>query len=297
MEQPIDNSDHIPHGISPTRQAWQRFRRSRMAVVGAVIVAIMLFVALFAPLIAPYSYRESFEEDGVVCVEPSAKHWFGLDRIDRDMLSRLIYGARVSLSVAVVATAISLVVGVLVGAVAGYVGGWVDEGLMRVADTFSAFPGILLGIALAAAIGKNSIVVVFFALGAVGWPALARIVRGQVLSVKVEAYVDAARALGARPSRVLFRHVLANCVAPVIVAVTVMMAGNLLGEAGLGFLGIGVEAPYPSWGMMLSEVKVLQLADEWWRCVVPGLAISLTVLGFNLLGDGLRDTLDPRLRK
>jgi peptide/nickel transport system permease protein/oligopeptide transport system permease protein len=279
-------------GVSPARLTWRRFRRSRLALAGGVLVSVMVIAGAFAPVLAPYPYARQFRDVGRA-KGPSAAHWLGVDALNRDQLSRLLHGARVSLTVALAATTVSLVIGVAVGGLAGYAGGWLDEALMRVADTFSAFPGILLAIGITAAVRDRSIVVVFLALGVVGWPALARIVRGQVLTVKVESYVDAARALGARPGRILVRHILGNSLAPVIVAVTVMMAGNILGEAGLGFLGIGVRPPYPSWGMMLNEARAY-LTLHPWMCIAPGLAISLAVLGFNLLGDGLRDALDPK---
>ena len=277
-------------GLGPARLAWRRFRRNPMAAAGAIVIAAMVVTGLFAPWLAPYAYDVTF--DGAQ-MGPSPDHWLGLDALDRDMLSRVIYGARVSLQVSVAATAVSVLLGVVIGALAGYVGGWGDELLMRLADTFSAFPGILLAIAVTAVVGAGSLTVVFIALGIVGWPGLSRIVRGQVLSLREEAFVEAARALGLGRLRITFRHILPNCLAPVIVTATVLMAGNILGEAGLGFLGIGVELPYPSWGWMLSEAQP-DLLRAPWLCVAPGLAIALTVLGFNLLGDGLRDALDPR---
>lgn len=277
--------------LSPRRLAWLRFRASRTAVAGAALVALMVVAALFAPWLAPYSYDTEFRDhwgEG-----PSARHLLGVDPNARDGLSRVIYGARVSLRVAVAATALSVLIGVAVGAIAGYAGGWTDEALMRLADTFGAFPGILLAVAITAVIGSGSLVVVFIALGLVGWPGLARIVRGQVLSLREEDFIGAARALGAGRGRIVCRHLLPNCIAPVIVTATVLMAGNILGEAGLGFLGIGVKLPYPSWGWMLAEARH-ELTMRPWMCIAPGAAIALTVLGFNLLGDGLRDALDPR---
>lgn len=280
-----------PPPLSPRQLAWRRFRASRTAMAGAALVTLMALTALLAPWLAPYGYDVEFRDhwgEG-----PSARHLLGVDPNARDGLSRIIYGARVSLRVAVAATALSVLIGTLVGAAAGYAGGWTDEALMRLADTFGAFPGILLAVAITAVVGRGSLVVVFIALGLVGWPGLARIVRGQVLSLREEDFVAAARALGAGRVRIVCGHVLPNCLAPVIVAATLLMAGNILAEAGLGFLGIGVKLPYPSWGWMLAEARH-ELTMRPWMCLAPGAAIALTVLGFNLLGDGLRDALDPR---
>jgi len=262
-----------------------------MAVIGGILVALMALGGLLAPVLAPFPYDEQRREDAEQ--GPSARHLFGVDPLARDVLSRIQFGARVSLQVAVAATAVSVLIGVVVGALAGYLGKWVDEGLMRAADAFSAFPGILLAVAITAAFDQRSLAVVFIALGLVGWSGLARIVRGQVLSLREEDFVQAAAALGAGRMRIIFRHILPNCVAPVIVTATLLMAGNILGEAGLSFLGIGVQPPYPSWGSMLAEARK-EITLHWWMCAFPGAAIALTVLGFNLLGDGLRDALDPR---
>jgi len=285
-------SDGAATGAAPWRLAWRRFRRCRTAVAGAIIVVVMILAGLLAPWLAPYPYDEQYRDHWME--GPSRRHLLGVDPLARDGLSRILYGARVSLQVAVAATLVSVILGVLAGALAGYLGGWTDEGLMRTADVFSAFPGILLAIAITAAFEDRSLVVVFIALGLVGWPGLARIVRAQVLSLREQPFVQAAHAVGARRLRVLFRHILPNSLAPVIVMATLLMAGNILGEAGLSFLGIGVQPPYPSWGSMLAEARK-DIALHWWMCAFPGGAIALTVLGFNLLGDGLRDALDPHM--
>ena len=278
-------------GAGPWRLAWMRFRRSRTAVAGASIVSLMILAAVFASWLSPYEYDAQFRNDWAQ--GPSLRHPLGVDPVSRDVLSRILYGARVSLQVAVAATFMSVVVGVAAGALAGYFGKWVDEALMRVADAFSAFPGILLAIAITAAFDNRSLAVVFIALGLVGWPGLARIVRGQVLSLREEAFVMSARALGAGTFRILFRHILPNALGPVLVAATLLMAGNILGEAGLSFLGIGVQPPYPSWGGMLADARK-EISLHWWMCAFPGGVIAAAVLGFNLLGDALRDALDPR---
>ena len=266
-----------------------------MGVVGATLVLVLVLVGLFAPLLAPHEYEKQFRdhfEEG-----PGREHPLGVDPLARDSLSRIIYGARVSLQVAVAATIVAVALGVVVGALAGYFGGWTDEILMRIADAFSAFPGILLAIAITAAFHQRSLMVVFIALGLVGWTRPARIVRSQVLSLREEDFVHAARALGLRRRRIIFRHILPNCLGPVIVVATILMASNILGEAGLSFLGIGVQPPYPSWGGMLAEARNKDLARFWWMCTFPGGAIALTVLGFNLLGDALRDALDPKMAR
>jgi ABC-type dipeptide/oligopeptide/nickel transport system permease subunit len=195
----------------------------------------------------------------------------------------------------VVAEIIAIVIGVLFGALAGYFGGWLDSILMRITDTFFAFPALLLAIAILAVFDKPGLFTVFIALGIVGWTSIARIVRGKVLSVKEEDFVEAARAMGASDTRIIMRHILPNSLAPIIVVGTLGIAGNILSEAGLSFLGLGVQPPSPSWGIMLAEGRNLIVSAPW-VCIFPGLAILLTVLGFNLLGDGLRDALDPRLK-
>ena len=290
-----DSPNSMPErvGGSLRRLAWRRFRRSRTAMAGASLVAVMLLAAVLAPWVAPYGYDRVFKQDSLQDPGPGARHILGLDGNGRDGLSRILYGGGVSLQVALAATVVAVLIGVIAGALAGYLGGWTDEGLMRVADGFSAFPGILVAVAITAPFSGRSLAVVFLALGVVGWSGLARLVRGQVLTLREEDFVQAARALGAGQLRIIFRHILPNCMAPVIVAATLLMAGNILGEAGLSFLGFGVEPPYPSWGSMLAEARG-EIERQWWTCAFPGAAIALTVLGFNLLGDGLRDALDPR---
>jgi ABC-type dipeptide/oligopeptide/nickel transport system permease subunit len=298
---------------TPAALAWRRLRGNRAATAGLVIMCAFVFVALLAPVLAPYPYDVTFDNIADEPVGPSLKvysdeenryftgpdgrcagrHLLGLDDQYRDMLSRILYGARVSLLVGVVATLISLIVGVLVGALSGYFGGWVDNVLMRLTDTFMAFPSFLLAIAITGAVSEPSIMLVFVALGLAGWTSIARVVRSQVLTVKGNEYIQAARALGAGHLRILLRHVLPNSIAPIIVIGTLSVAGNILAEAGLSFLGIGVQPPAPSWGTMLGAS--VKQADYPWMSIIPGVAIMLTVLGFNLLGDGLRDALDPKM--
>ncbi len=278
-------------GEGPMRTAWRRFRRSPMALLGLWLVGIMIAAALIGPWVTPYAYDEPIKHSATDA--PSWRHPLGLDQNGRDVMTRAFYGARVSLQVALAATVVAVALGIFAGAMAGYFGRWTDELFMRAADAFSAFPGILLAVAITAAFRTRSLMVVFIALGLVGWSGLARIVRSQVLTLREEEFVQAARALGVGRMRILFRHILPNCLAPVIVTSTLLMAGNILGEAGLSFLGIGVEPPYPSWGVMLAEARSW-FPLYWWMSAFPGVAIALTVLGFNLLGDGLRDALDPK---
>jgi len=270
----------------------RRLSRSPLAIAGAALAGAVLVAGLLAPFIAPYRYdQDDFRH--LALEGPSRAHWLGVDIHGRDTLSRVIFGARVSLEVALAAMVVSVTIGVVVGAVAGYVGGWTDEVLMRLADTFSAFPGILLAVAITAVVEKRSLFIVFLALGLVGWPAVARVVRSRALTVREEEFVLAARALGAGRARIIFRHLLPHCLPPVIVVATALMASNILGEAGLGFLGIGVEPPHPSWGNMLADARP-RLTAQPWLCIGPAAAVAIAVLGFNMLGDALRDALDPR---
>ena len=295
-DQDTDPYEHRGVARSPARLAWRRLVRSPSGATGMVLVTLVLLVAVAAPLLSPYAYDEPCDDDWQHGPRgPCRPHWFGQDRLDRDILSRIITGARVSMQVALGATLISLIIGVAVGAVAGFYPGWADSTLMRITDAFYAFPGILLAIGIAVVFDRPSVMIVLIALGAAGWTGIARLVRGQVLVARENDYVHAAHALGAAPTRVIFRHVVPNCLGPVIVAASLRMAGNILGEAGLSFLGIGVEITRPSWGNMLASARG-QLTTHWWMCFFPGLAIAFTVLGFNLLGDGLRDALDPRMK-
>lgn len=266
------------------------FRRNRGAVAGAIIVSLVLLVAILAPLLAPYQpdardFRSRF-------APPSVQHLLGTDNFGRDTLSRIIFGSRVSVQVAVVAVGIALVIGVLLGAVAGFFGGVVDNLIMRLVDVFLAFPPILLALAMVAALGPSAASVTL-ALGLVYWTAYARVVRSSILALRGEEFVEASLALGASWTRTLFRHMLPNAVGPVIVVATVGMGGAITAEAALSFLGLGVQPPTPSWGSILNTgLQFIRQAP--FLSTFPGLAIMLTVLGFNLLGDGLRDLLDPR---
>jgi ABC-type dipeptide/oligopeptide/nickel transport system permease subunit len=273
-------------------EVWARLRRDTRARIGLCVVALLLLGALLAPLLARH---DPIHIDLIGQLEaPSAEHWMGTDVQGRDVWARLVYGARVSLAVGLISQSIALALGLTLGLLAGYYGKWIDELVMRLADITLAFPTLLLLIAMVAAL-QPSLIVVFVTVGVVGWAGMARLVRGQVLVVRQLEYVQSARALGARDRRIIVRHVLPNVIAPVVIATTLGMAGAIMAEAALSFLGLGVQPPTPSWGAMIADGRDLaQLRDSPWTSVFPGLAIGVTVLGFNLLGDALRDALDPR---
>ena len=270
----------------------KRFFRDNRARLGIGIVIVMALAAALAPLIA----RQSPITIDLLHIlqRPSAHHWLGTDIQGRDIWSRLVYGARVSLTVGLISQGIALALGVTMGLLAGFYGRWVDEIVMRLADVTLAFPTLLLLIAMVAAL-QPSETVVFATIGLVGWAGMARIVRGQVLVVRQLEYVQAIRALGAGDTRIIVQHVLPNVIAPVVIAATLGVAGAIMAEAALSFLGLGVPPPAPSWGTMIADGRDLdQLRRAPWTSVFPGVAIGAAVLGFNLLGDALRDALDPR---
>lgn len=273
-------------------RATERLKRDGRAWFGAIVILLMVIAAIGAPLIARH---DPTDVDLINQLQrPSMQHWMGTDVQGRDVWARLVYGARISLSVGLVSQGIALTLGLLLGLVAGYYGKWIDELVMRLADVTLAFPTLLLLIALVAAL-QPSLTVVFLTIGLVGWAAMARLVRGQVLVVRELEYVQAMRALGARNARIILRHVLPAVVAPVLIAATLGVAAAIMAEASLSFLGLGVQPPTPSWGAMIADGRDLsQLRGAPWTSLFPGLAIGLTVLGFNLLGDALRDALDPR---
>ena len=271
----------------------RRILRNPVAVVGLVIVLSYLFVAAFAPRIAPFDPNE---QDLSKSFAPmSAEHPFGCDEFGRDLLSRIIFGARTSLIIQIFSVCIALVVGVFLGALGGYFGGWLDEGIMRMMDILLAFPGILLALAIVAMLGpdlRNLII----AIGIYSIPQFARITRGSVISVKQNDYVTAARAVGETQASIILRYVHPNAISPIIIQTTLRMATVLLTAAGLGFLGLGVQPPEPEWGTMLSNAR-MYLRSAPMVAVIPGLSIMLVVLGFNFFGDGLQDALNPRLKE
>lgn len=271
---------------------WRVLRRSKLALAGLVIVGGLVLLAIAGPTIAPYDPNDLNVRQRTLA--PSFAHPFGTDDRGRDVLSRVLYGARVSLQVGVIAVGISATAGTLLGAASGYFGGWTDEVIMRATDVLFAFPGILLAIAIMAVLGP-SVTNAMIALGIVYTPIFARITRGAVLAIRTEVFVEAAHACGAGATRVLGRHILPNVLAPIIVETTLSLAFAILAEAALSFLGLGTPPPAPSWGRMLSEGRDF-IRDAPWMGLFPGLAIVLAVMGFNFLGDGLRDALDPRLK-
>jgi ABC-type dipeptide/oligopeptide/nickel transport system permease subunit len=274
----------------PALLVWNRLARDRWARLGLAIVAGLAVLAICAPLLAP---GDPFRGDLAASLRaPSGAFLLGSDVQGRDVLSRVLYGARLSLAVGLISQGIALALGVTLGLVAGYYGRWIEGCIMRVADVTLAFPSLLLLIAIAAAV-RPSLPAVFVVIGAVGWAGMARLVRGQLLVVRGLEYVQAARALGASDARIIGRHLLPNVVAPVIVAATLGIGGAIMAEAALSFIGLGAQPPTPSWGAMVAEGRdLLRVAP--WVSLVPGLAIGLAVLGTNLLGDGLRDALDVR---
>ncbi|MBV9522071.1 MAG: ABC transporter permease [Alphaproteobacteria bacterium] len=281
-----------PPETKPWRRALARLVKRRGAMVGLVVVLFFIAVAVLAPLVSPYDPIAT--NWGLVRKPPSAAHWFGTDEIGRDVLARVIYGARASLLAGIVSVGISLLCGVPIGLVSGYLGGIVDGVLMRITDAMLACPFLILAIALAAFLGPN-LTNAMIAIGISAMPAFIRLTRAQVLNAKVEDYVEAARAVGNPHRRIVLRHILPNIVAPIMVQATLAIAAAIIAEASLSFLGLGQQPPAPSWGSMLNTAKNF-LSQAPWMAVWPGLAIFCVVLAFNLFGDGLRDALDPRHR-
>jgi peptide/nickel transport system permease protein len=277
-------------GDGPWRAALRALLARRTAVFGAVVLVAVAALAILAPWIAPYDPLAT--SWAAVRKAPSAAHWFGTDEVGRDLLSRTIWGARASLSAGVIAVSIAVALGVPIGMLAGYVGGWIDAVIGRITDAMLAVPFLILAIALAAFLGP-SLGNAMIAIGITATPIFVRLARGQVLAARAEDWVEAARAVGNPPARILLRHILPNILPPVMVQATLAIAAAIIAEASLSFLGLGQQPPAPSWGSMLNTAQRF-LTQAPWMAVFPGLAIFLTVLAFNLFGDGLRDALDPR---
>ncbi len=278
-------------GTPDNVSALDRLTSNRTALLGAVIVGAVLLLGILAPGLAPYDPIKITPD---ALAPPSSHHWFGTDDLGRDILSRVLFGARISPLVGLAAVAISGVVGVAAGLVAGYAGGFIDNALMRLVDVLLAFPGIVLAIGIVAILGPG-LNNAMLAVGIAGIPVFARVVRGSVLVEKEKEYVEAARLIGVSAARLLLVHILPNVLAPVIVLATLSVAAAILAAAALSFVGLGAQLPTPEWGAMLSQGRNY-LSHQWWVAAFPGVAIAVTVLGVNLLGDGLRDTFDPRLR-
>jgi oligopeptide transport system permease protein len=287
---------------SLVRDAWRRLKRNRASVVSLWVIIGMSLCAVLAPWIAPFSFEE--QDMQRLLLSPDAKNWLGTDSLGRDLLSRLMYGARISMTVGILTAVVSLFVGGIYGAISGWVGGWVDSVMMRAIDVLNAIPALTLMVLVMVVFNEVNIFEnpelkalsgIFFALSIVGWVGLARLVRGQVLQAKELLFVEGARAMGASSFRILFRHILPNILGPVIVMLTFQIPSNILFESFLSFIGLGLQPPYSSWGV---------LANDGWRAksyahliLFPGATLAITVLAFNLLGDGLRDALDPKTRK
>ena len=273
--------------------AWRTFARNRLAVGGLAIVLLLVLIAAAANLLAPYP--PTVGELSARLLPPSASHWLGTDDQGRDILSRLIHGSRITLYVVALVAVLAAPVGLLVGTVAGYAGGWIDAVLMRITDIFLAFPRLVLALAFVAALGpgiENAVI----AIAITSWPPYARIARAETLTLRQADYISAVKLLGAGPMRIVLRHIMPLCLSSVIVRVTLDMAGIILTAAGLGFLGLGAQPPLPEWGAMIAGGRQYVL-DHWWVAAAPGAAIFIVSLGFNLLGDGLRDALDPKAVK
>lgn len=271
----------------------RQFRKNSGAVAGAVLLVFIVLVAIFAPLIAPYDPLEMHTED--LLAPPSRTYPMGTDQFGRDTLSRVVYGSRISLQVGIVANVIAVTLGMIVGIQAGYYGGYTDMISMRVMDMLLAFPPLLLAMSIIGLLGQRSLTWVMVALGVVWIPIYARLIRGSVLSAKENVYVEAARVIGMKDSRIMWRHVLPNTIAPVIVVFSLLLGVAIRSAAALSFLGMGAQPPTPEWGLMLFETKQFMRISAW-VTVFPGLAILLTGLAFNLVGDGLRTALDPRMK-
>jgi len=296
----VDESNLSESGLQTDVQSWgkifwQRFKKNRLAIVGLIVIAILAVISVAAPWVAPYDRDKTDIYNRYA--EPSQEHLLGTDDLGRDILSRLIWGGRVSLTVGLVAVSISITLGMLVGALSGFFGGIVDTLLMRFTDIVISFPYLVLMIVIASIL-KPSIYNTMIALGAVSWPGTARLVRGEILSLKQREFVEAAHSLGIKPGRLIVRHLLPNAFAPVVVAATLGVAGAILAEAGLSFLGLGVPQPIPSWGNMLNAAMRWKVMSKMlWMWIPPGIMVFLAVISINLVGDGLRDSLDPRLKQ
>ena len=274
------------------QDAWRRLKKNKIAMISLVIIFLLTLVAIFAPVIAPYDpiHQNVYN----LLQSPSKSHLLGTDRLGRDIFSRIIFGSRISLSVGPVAEAIAVIIGVLMGALAGFYGGKVDIIISRLIEVLASFPFILFVIAVMFVLGPG-IMNVFIAIGVIGWTGLARLIRGQILQLKEKEYVEAARASGAKDKRIILKHLIPNCLSTIIVIITLDIPGDIMIEASLSYIGLGIQPPDPSWGNMINEAQMFIRQCPYYS-IFPGIAIMLTVLAFNTLGDGVRDALDPTLR-
>ncbi|PCD81420.1 peptide ABC transporter permease [Lysinibacillus fusiformis] len=278
--------------VGPWLEGWRSFKKSKVSLVGAGIVIFFVLLAIIGPFIAPQGINE--QELTKRLLAPSADHWFGTDDFGRDIFSRIIHGARISLWVGFFSVILSVIMGSLLGIIAGYYGKWIDTIISRIFDIMLAFPSMLLAIAVVSVLGP-SLQNALIAIAIINVPNFGRLIRSKVLSVKEEEYIVAAKAIGMRDSRILFSHILPNSITPIIVQGTLAIATAIIEAAALGFLGLGAQAPAPEWGKMLADARKF-LLNAPWTMIFPGIAIMLTVLGFNLMGDGLRDALDPKMK-
>ena len=278
--------------MSFRQDVWRRFRRNRVAVVGVITIVVFVTCAILAPLIAPYSPTKVHLNDQFL--PPSLQHLCGTDVYGRDIFSRIIYGARISLLIGLIPTSIAMFIGTVVGVAGGFEGGWLDTVLMRLGDVVMAFPSLILAMVVTYTLGA-SLFTLFIALSVVGWAGAARVVRAQTLSLKERDFVLASKAVGVRRHGIMFRHIIPNCLAPILILLTLGIPAAIMAEAGLSFLGVGAQPPTPSWGLMINEAQQYIFSAPW-ASIFPGLAILVVVLAFNFVGDGLRDALDPFLK-
>lgn len=288
-------TDSLKPKLRSMQESFYLLARNRLSLFALVLLCVIVLLAILAPWIIPYP-QDIADEAHIAdkFLAPSAAHWFGTDELGRDVFSRVIYGGRVSLSTAILTVGISLLIGVPLGAVAGTLGGHVDNVIMRITDIFLSFPPLLLAISLVAILG-SSLTNAILAIAISWWPWYTRLVRGQAISIKERKFVQAAETIGTGKLKIIFRHIVPNCISPVIVQASMDMGGVILTVASLSFLGLGAKAPTPEWGLMISTGRTY-FPDMWWCCIFPGLAIFITVLCFNLLGDAAREILDPKTR-
>jgi oligopeptide transport system permease protein len=290
---PIEDISMAEHGSSLWQDAWTRLKKNRLALVGLGVLILFIVIALLTPWIAPYSYET--QDLNLGATPPSAQHWLGTDIFGRDLLTLIMYGGRISLAVGFVATAVALLIGVTYGAIAGYVGGKVDAAMMRLVDILYALPFMIFIVLLMVVFGRN-LLLLFLAIGAVEWLTMARIMRSQVQSLRQQEFVEAAISLGLGPATIIRRHLIPNALGPIIVYTTLTIPGVMLLEAFLSFLGLGIQPPQTSWGLLISYGA--ETMEEFpWLLIFPGVALSLTLFSLNFLGDGLRDALDVRSSK
>lgn len=279
---------------SQLRSIWRSLKKNKLAIASLIFIVFLLLIAVFADVIADYDTMVISNNIKERLQKPSAEHWFGTDAFGRDILARMVHGTRISLKIGLMTTAMSVIGGLIIGAISGYYGGWIDSVIMRVCDVFMSIPALLLALAIVAALGQG-LLNLTLALTVTQIPAFARIMRSQILSIRDSEFVEAARSVGASDFEIITVHIIPNAIGPLIVQATIAVATAIIAAAGLSYVGLGVAPPAPEWGMMLSEAREF-MRKEPYLLIVPGVAIVLTALSFNLFGDGLRDALDPRLK-